>query len=229
MKHMSVKADITEWQKMEYEKAFDVYCVYMAIKLHFQTPTFDYGLYGPMNSYKFETFYAKEGPRKQFARLARRFESSKVDVIENYIIANFVKNPKVWVNGLMTRQAESNYDEWRKLYENFSYNFVDSCENILFPVIKESGLKFMDYLKPKSSDIHTAFMGDIIRKRFPFWLLVAINKVTGFIKAYDNIYKDDIYWNSESYMIKKIDSLVVDEELDHTRTKLRELILVHGL
>lgn len=220
---------ISDWQRMEYEDAFRVYCIYMAIKLHFTSPSFNYAEYGPMTNYKFETFYAKEGQRKQFGRLARRFHHDEECVIENYIISNFVVNQKTWVTHLLTKQGEHHYQQWRQLYENFTYNFARNCEENLFPLIREHGIPFMEYLKPKSPDVHTKLMEDIITKKIPVWFLIAIHKVTGFLDAYDNMYRDNVFWQAESSFLRKVDQVVVDEDRENTRKKLRELILLHGV
>jgi len=226
---MTVQANLTQWQIMEYEKAFDVYCYYMAFKLHFTSKTFNYADYGPMTNYKFETFYAKEGQRKQFAKLARRFETSQREVLENYMIANFVENPKVWVTGLTTKQAQQNYDNWRKLYENFAYNFIQAAEEYLFPAIKETGLSFMGYFAPTRPDVQTPFMLDIFTNRFPIWFVVAMNKVTGFIKTYDKVYKDDVFWDTNSFLLRKTNDVVLDTDTEALKQKLKEALISQGL
>ena len=219
---------VTEWEKMEYERAFNVYCIFMAIKLHFTTKDYDYGLYGPMSNYKFETFFAKEGMRKQFARLARRFETSQGEVVENYIIANFIKSPKTWVTTLLTRQAQENYNEYRKLYDNFTYHFLDFFEKNMIPEIVGRGLTFLDYLKGDGQN-HPALLTDIIMKKYPIWFLVGLNKITGFITFYHKLLKEDIYWNSEAFLLKKTDAVVPNENTDYARNKFREMILSHGI
>lgn len=219
---------LTEWQKMEYERAFNVYCVFMAIKLHFTTKDFDYSLYGPMNSYKFESFLAKEAVCKQFARLARRFETSKSDVVENYIIANFIKSPKTWVTTLLTRQAQANYDEYRKLYDNFTYNFLETFEKYMIPEIKARNIGFLDYIKGDGTG-HPSLLTDIIRNVYPMWFLVGLNKIVGFIHLYDNMLKDDIYWNSEAFLLRKTNAVVPDEDTEYSKQRLRELIQAHGI
>lgn len=219
---------LTEWQKMEYERAFNVYCVFMAIKLHFTTKDFDYSLYGPMNSYKFDTFLAKDAVCKQFARLARRFESQQSDVMENYIIANFIKSPKVWVTTLLTKQAQANYDEYRKLYENFTYNFLEEFEREMIPAIKERNMTFMEYVKGDGKS-HPTLLTDIITKRYPMWFLVGLNKIVGFIHLYDKTLNDDIYWNSEAFLLRKTNAVVPDEDTTYSKGKLRELIQAHGI
>lgn len=218
---------LTEWQKMEYERAFNVYCVFMAVKLHFTTKDFDYSLYGPMN-YKFETFLAKDAVCKQFARLARRFESSQGDVVENYIIANFIKSPKVWVTTLLTRQAQSNYDEYRKLYENFTYNFLETFEKYMIPEIKARNIDFMTYIKGEGTG-HPWFLTDIIRDVYPMWFLVGLNKIVGFIHLYDTVLRDDIYWNSKAFLLRKTNAVVPDEDTTYSKKRLRELIQAHGI
>ena len=219
---------LTEWQKMEYERAFNVYCIFMAIKLHFTTKDFDYSLYGPMNSYKFESFLAKDAVCKQFARLARRFESSQGDVVENYIIANFIKSPKTWVTTLLNRQAQANYDEYRKLYENFTYNFLEVFEQKMIPEVKARQVGFMTYVKGDGAS-HPFLLTDIIRDIYPMWFLVGLNKIIGFIHLYDNTLRDDIYWNSEAFLLKKVNAVVPDEDTTYSKQRLRELIIAHGI
>lgn len=226
---MATAEGTTEWQRMEYEDAFRIYCIYMAIKLHFTKADFNYADYGPMTNFKFDTFYAKEGQRKQFGRLSRRFNREEDWKIENYIISNFVQNPKTWVTHLLSKQGEHNYQQWRQLYENFTYNFTRNCEENLFPLIRSHGVGFMEYLKPSTPGCHTKLMEDIITKKLPVWFIIAIHKVTGFIDVYDNFYKDDIYWEAEAGFLRKVDQVVVDEDLSGTRKKLRELILLHGV
>lgn len=226
---MTVNArNISQWEIAEYSNAFDVYCIFMAIKLHFTDKNFDYGTYGPMTNYKFETFFARQNVCKQFARLARRFESQQTEVVENYIIANFIKNPKTWVTTLLTRQAQANYDEWRKLYNNFSYNFVEQFEKDMIPRIKERNMTFMQYIRG-SGEGHPPFMTDIIRKVYPLWFLVGMNKVTGFMNLYDTAYKEDIFWGPESFLLRKTDAVVPDEDKTHTMNQLKSLIQSYGL
>lgn len=216
-------SEITQWEKDEYAEAFHVYCIFQALKLHFQKPNFSYAEYGPMENYKFETFYKNTARRKQFAKFARRFNHQQDERIELYIIAALIKNPKAYVPNMMTKQAQSDYEELVKLYENFTHNFGVEFEDVLIPRLRELDMKFMDYLKTPMEQIGGVpyFMQDVMSKKYPSWFVVGMDFITGF----GNMYKQfpNPFWESELYLIKKIGELVPARDYNGMREKVKEL------
>lgn len=230
---MTVKVDpieISVWERDQYAEAFKTYAYYLAIRLHFSEKKFNYAEYGPMPNLKFDTFYKNQGRCKQFAKLARRFSNLEDSVLENYLIANFIKNPKVYVDALCTKNAQANYDDYRRIHENFTYNLLEKFEELVVPLCEERGLKFLDYVKTPGGDgIHTPFYDDIITDKFPVWFLVGLNRVLKIIDAYHTMYADDLWWAGTGNFLKKVDQLVPEQDVSVAKTRLRDLLVSRGL
>lgn len=217
-------SDITDWERDEYLSAFKIYCIFQAIKLHFQKPDFSYAEYGPMTRYKFETFFANAGRRKQFATLSRRFDHYEQEKAELYIIATLMKNPKAYVPALLSKKAQSDYEELLQLYDNFSYNFGKQFEDVLLKRLDHYGVKFMQYLKQPQDDVGGIpyLMADLFANTYPMWFVVGLDLVSGFGDMYDKSYSHP-FWADQYYLIQKVRELVPEMDLENTRQKIKDL------
>ncbi|MCI2234714.1 hypothetical protein MKK42_21835 [Escherichia coli] len=98
----------------------------------------------------------------------------------------------------------------------------------MIPAIRERNCTFIEYIKGTGTR-HPPLLTDIIIKKFPIWFLVGLNKIVGFIHLYDTILRDDIYWNSEAFLLRKTNAVVPDEDTTYSKQRLRELIQAHGI
>lgn len=96
---------------------YEAYKEYLALKQHFTKPTYDYIKYnGKVRSN--QDSFNKRKDKVFFDKL------SKHENVHNFLIANLVKDPKVWIKELAySENAEQIYLEWKKRQQSLTYVF----------------------------------------------------------------------------------------------------------
>ena len=105
---------------------FDVFKVYLAVKLHF-TSNYDYFEYDGKVNCKLETF-TKRNDRYFFHKLSTKYGK---DQILDFFVANFCENDKKWVGNLLQNDGRETYLNYRKIKDNFKYHFRNEFTNIV--------------------------------------------------------------------------------------------------
>ena len=110
---------------------FEVYKVYMALKLHFTTKSYDITQTKGAVRAKKETFL-KRKDILSFRKLARDFKRSEIIDI---LVANFVSGDK-W-GGIFDAQSLETHKKWLTTKQKMLYNFGTDLDNILFRMEKD--------------------------------------------------------------------------------------------
>ena len=107
---------------------FDVYKVYLGVKLHFTTDSYDYIRYGGKTNAKLDTF-TKRKDRYFFERMSRKKTDEE---IRHYFLANFVEcsDPDALWIGEIIRNGNDYHTSWLKRYQGMTYLFENESEFI---------------------------------------------------------------------------------------------------
>lgn len=111
---------------------FDVYKLYLALKLHFTTDSYDITKHKGAVRGKKETFLQRKD-LTAIRKLARDYK--KNDIID-LLVANFVSGNK-W-GGIFDEQCQDTYKKWLTNKKRMLYNLDTDLDNILFRMEKES-------------------------------------------------------------------------------------------
>ena len=97
---------------------FEIYKVYLAIKLHFTSKnrSYDFHRHGGRTTAKLETF-TKRRDRYFFHKLSRTYNSTTV---VDYFVSNFVNNTNLWVGDIIGSTGDESYKEI------FEFDFNDN-------------------------------------------------------------------------------------------------------
>jgi hypothetical protein len=98
---------------------FEVYRMYVALKQHFTKSSYDYFKYNGKVRVKEESFAVRKD-RFFFTKLSKKFQT-KPSEIQDYIVANMIHDPGIWIGNMVGVQAEKVYSEWKKRQQSFSY------------------------------------------------------------------------------------------------------------
>ena len=101
--------------------AYEVYKEYVALKQHF-TSDYDYFKYGGKSSVKVKSFEARKD-RIFFEKLAKHHDPKGV------LLANVVKNPKVWIRDI-SYSDKGVYEDWAKRLQSMSYTFKQELNQL---------------------------------------------------------------------------------------------------
>jgi hypothetical protein len=103
---------------------YECYVLYLALKKHFTSESYDYFKYNGKIRASRDSFEAR--PDKIFfAKL-----SKKEDPI-GFLVANFIDNEKAWIKELAySEPAQNRYQEWMKKKQSLSYVFKQDLKKL---------------------------------------------------------------------------------------------------
>ena len=112
---------------------FDVFRVYMAVKLHFTTD-YNYFDYDGKVNIKLDTF-TKRNDRYFFHKLSTKY---KQDEILDFFVANFIDKDKNWIGNLLENDGREIYLNYKKVKDNFKFHFTIGIRRLLSINVKQN-------------------------------------------------------------------------------------------
>ena len=181
--------------------SYEAYTLYLAIKLHFTTPNYDYFKHNAKVNSSLNAFL-KRNDRFFFHKLATKYGDSLID----YYVSNFANKPKVWVGDLVRADGDTIYNKWKKYNESFSYNFRNDCV-LLRNVIDGDRIRFDDVFSVDSGQ-HPRLLRLLLSEQISIQSVIILDKVLGFVKRWDKEIKETIIWPEKSFKLKKLNPFI---------------------
>ena len=103
---------------------FESYKLYNALKLHFESDSYDALKYNYKTSIKPTSFF-KRKDKYFFAKLAKTYEKD----LKEFYIANF-KNDVKYVGDMLNEGGERYYRDHKKIMESLSYKFENDINKL---------------------------------------------------------------------------------------------------
>jgi hypothetical protein len=181
---------------------FDVYKIYLAVKLHFTTDSYDYHKYEGKVNCKLETF-TKNNARYFFHKLGTKY--SKDDIL-CFFVANFLSDSNKWIGDLTRNDGQDVYLDWKKRNDAFEYHFRSDCVYIAndFNVKR---LSFDDGFNAFGGQ-HPRFLQLVLSKNISYETAIVFNQTIGFSKRWDKEITEKVVWPIHSKRIKKYTQFV---------------------
>ena len=166
-------------------EAIEAYKVYIALKNHFTRPSYDYFKYNKKTNVTFDSFQRRKD-KIFFAKLGNKKES----YLEEFLVANFIRDPKMWIGELLSDGAEDVYKEWKKKQESISYVFRNEIEFLSEYDTKD---KLDEFFKVPESGNHPKIFLMLMRKEISAETYLILDSILNFSKKYDRMYTDPLY------------------------------------
>jgi hypothetical protein len=174
---------------------FEAYTKYLAYKLHFSSPTYDYFKYNGKTGAKSVTFETRKD-KYQFYKL------SKIDDLDNYLVANLMDKPDVWVGELLSEKSQLKYSEMIKRHQSLGYQFQTELNKL--DSIPDS-IKCQDGKHPPMLKMYK--QGLLSPET-----LVVMNRLMGIFKYWDNKIDETYLWPSIKLKLNKYDPFLRFDE-----------------
>ena len=181
--------------------SYEAYTLYLAIKLHFTTPNYDYFKHNAKVNSSFNSFI-KRNDRFFFHKLATKYGEN----LRDYYVSNFVDRPKTWVGDLVRSDGDTIYNKWKKYNESFSYNFRNDCV-LLRNVIDGDNVRFDDVFSVYNGQ-HPRLLRLLLSEQISIQSVIILDKVLGFVKRWDKQIKETIIWPEKSFKLKKLNPFI---------------------
>lgn len=169
--------------------AFDTYKLYIALKNHFNSNSYDFFKHNGKVKAGYNAFEKRND--KHFFEIL----SSHKDV-QGYILANIIEdNPNIWASQLASeQQAEENYKRWLKRRESLTYAFKNELEalddDFNSNIVVDEGQ-------------HPRLLKMVLQKRFSMEGLIILNDLAKFFRYWNKNINEDIIWPSLHQTLKK--------------------------
>lgn len=182
----------------------EVYKDYLALRNHFNSPTYDYFKYNGKSS----------GSASSFEKRKDKFFFEKIAKHKNpggLMLANFVKTPKVWARDIAySEECEQTYIEWMKRTQSLAYT-VKSDISILDEDF-DSNFIVKDNQHPTLLRMYCAGLVS------PETLCILVD-MTGCMRHWDSM-QGDIVWDEVGMFVKKYTPFV-----RYNREQVKKVIL----
>ena len=165
---------------------FEVYKVYLAIKLHFtsKNQSYDFHKHNGRTTARLETF-TKRRDRYFFHKLSKSYnDKSAVD----YFVANFVSNTNLWVGDIIGKTGDDHYKQWSKKIEALHYYYEQDIDYIL-----ERKISFDDIFTSKDGQ-HPPILKMFLSKRINFETVIILDDILSFSKRLNKNIKETVLW-----------------------------------
>jgi hypothetical protein len=174
---------------------FEAYRYYQALKLHFESDTYDAVKYNYKTSAKPQTFW-KRRDKYFFAKTANRF--TKIPELISFYVAHFVNDVK-WIGEM---DKDEIYTAWQKTMQSMSYQFEQDINKLADEV--ES---FDELFK---GDPHPFVITKLLENEISLETVVILDRLTGFV-ARSNISETIIWPDLKRKILKYRPFVNVDE------------------
>ena len=178
---------------------FEVYKMYLALKLHFTSDTYDYFQYGGSAKASKRSFDQRKD-KFFFVKLSRKFKDFE---LRDFFVANMIAEDKVYPATLV-REGARNYSEWIKRKESLSYQFREDVSTLHDLQEDFEGLFTL-------LSVHPPLVKAQLGGRICIETLTIFNKIFQFIPQFDKQIKEEIVWKPLRNKVVKYDPfLTVD-------------------
>lgn len=160
-------------------KEYDSYTLYNALKLHFESDTYDAIKYKYKTNISPQSFY-KRKDKYFFAKIANKYEKD----IVGYYVSNF-KEGVSYVGDMINEDGEINYKRHQRVMQSLTKTYKDDLSKL-----EDSLDKYLiseDNQHPKI--INLWMQGEIHLET-----VVILNSILGFIQKEDSKISDTIIW-----------------------------------
>ena len=178
------------YKQQEYNKeemnGFEVYKIYLAIKLHFTSKkqSYDFHKHLGRTTARLETF-TKRRDRYFFHKLSKSYNNN---TIVDYFVSNFVTNTNLWVGDIIGKTGDDNYKQWSKKIEALHYYYEQDIDYIL-----EQDYKFDDLFKSVNGQ-HPPILKMFLSKRINFETVLILDEILSFTKQLNKNINEKVLW-----------------------------------
>ena len=169
---------------------FEVYKVYLAIKLHFtsKNQSYDFHKHGGRTTARLETF-TKRRDRYFFHKLSKSYNDI---TIVDYFVSNFVTNTNLWVGDIIGHSGDEAYKEWSKRLEALHYYYEQDIDYMIERMLANK-MSFDDIFTSKDGQ-HPPILKMVLSKKICVETFVILEDILSFSKRLDKDISETVLW-----------------------------------
>jgi hypothetical protein len=174
-------------------QAYEVYRLYMALKLHFTTESYDVTVTkGAVKSS--ESAFLKRRDVFLFRKLAKKFVARQE--IINYFVANFAAGDKN--GGIFSADSDDIYEKWKGRQDRLSYMFANDINRLLIEAEKAEQDPFVSV-----NNQHPIIIKLLLGNKISLETVIILDKLLDFRYNVNTELLNDFIWNDLNLLIIK--------------------------
>ena len=166
----------------QFNDPYESYKLYNALKLHFETDSYDAIKYNFKTSIKPQSFFNRKD-KYFFAKLANTYGKN----LKDYYIANF-KNDVKYVGDMLNEGGEQYYTSHKKVIESIHYSFQNDINKI--SEIESS----IDNILSSENSNHPLIIKLWMQEEILLETIVIIDSITNFVERENKKITETIIW-----------------------------------
>ena len=180
---------------------YEAFSLYTSLKLHFNSDSYDYFRYNGKVNTSVDAFENRKD-KWHFYKLSRRFANEEQG--RDFIVANLVHDPNVWVGNLLVEESNIQYRKRQKVIQSLTYTFTNEIVSLFEH--KDANASFM---------IHDGEYPELLQKllhdEISIETVCVLNKLLNFLPTWDKKINDTIHYPTVSRKIKKYTPFILFE------------------
>lgn len=184
---------------------YEAFCLYSGLKLHF-TSSYDFFKYNGKLKTNIDAFDNRKD-KYYFHRIARKYNKEE---FTDFLVANFLENPGVWIGKLLDEEANQIYVQYQKNMQSLGYIFEEDCKHLFESVDNPN-----DILKTNGE--HPILLKKAFRNEVSFQTVYILNQILNFVPVWKQKINDTIVWPNFESKLNKYSGFI---RVDLTKYKL---------
>ena len=180
---------------------YEAFSLYTSLKLHFNSDSYDYFRYNGKVNTSVDAFENRKD-KWHFYKLSRRFANEEQG--RDFIVANLVHDPNVWVGNLLVEESNIQYRKRQKVIQSLTYTFTNEIVSLFEH--KDANASFI---------IHDGEYPELLQKllhdEISIETVCVLNKLLNFLPVWDKKINDTIHYPTVSRKIKKYTPFILFE------------------
>lgn len=182
---------------------YESFQLFNALKLHFQSPSYDYFKYQGKTRSDIRSFEVRRD-KHQFYKLSKHRDP------QGLIIANFVQGAGSWIGDLFTEEAGQRYNDWLARQQSITYRFQSDLGKL------EDDFK--SHFRVKAGQ-HPSLLVLVKRGDVSIETLTILNNLLTFFPIWDKRIEDPVLWPNIRDRCLKYSSFI-----KYDKTKIKQIV-----
>ena len=161
---------------------FEVYKIYLSLKLHFTKDNYNFFQFNGKSRASLDSF-EKRNDKYFFKKLAIKHDSNS---IVEFFVAHFIHDDKFWIGSIPIQNSKI-YADWKKKTQSLSFIFTEEVERL---IDKEPNFDKIF----QTSGGHPLILKEYFSGQLSLETLVILNKILGFVSVFDKQIKEPVVW-----------------------------------
>jgi len=180
---------------------YEAFSLYTSLKLHFNSDSYDYFKYNGKVNTSVDAFENRKD-KWHFYKLSRRFANEEQG--RDFIVANLVHDPNVWVGNLLVEESNIQYRKRQKVIQSLTYTFTNEIASLVSHKNPNDLLMIHDGEYPE-------LLQKLLHDEISIETVCILNKLLNFLSAWDKKINDTIHYPTVSRKIKKYTPFIMFE------------------